>query len=227
MLASRMDRSTILVADPDSLQRQLIDMMLSVDDVDVALVGSGEEALRYLRENTPVAMVVAVDLHDVDGFALCQKVKVVGRLAHVPVVLVADPADGEGLDERTRARARAAGADLLLQRPLGDKNLRERIARLTAAPPTDPGVVAPTPVSRPAPPTPESFGLGGPPAAGTVGASQPASELGGLRAEVAQLRGENASLKARLAKYKALAKTLQEQLDEERKKPRGLFGRRG
>jgi CheY-like chemotaxis protein len=224
MLASRMDRSTILVADPDSLQRQLIDMMLSVDDVDVALVGSGEEALRYLRENTPVAMVVAVDLHDVDGFALCQKVKVVGRLAHVPVVLVADPADGEGLDERTRARARAAGADLLLQRPLGDKNLRERIAHLTAAPPNDPGVMGSTVLVRPASSTP---GMGGPPPAGAVGANQPASELGGLRAEVAQLRGENASLKARLAKYKALAKALQEQLDEERKKPRGLFGRRG
>jgi CheY-like chemotaxis protein len=221
-----MDRSTILVVDPDSLQRQLIDMMLSVDGVGVASVGSGEQALAFLREHTPSAMIVSVELPDVDGFALCQKVKAVGRLAQVPVVLVADPAGGDGLDERTRARARVVGADLLLQRPLGDKNLRERLARLTAAPPTDPGLV-------PSPAPPPTLGA----AAGSVGlaitppgqaiAGQAASELGGLRAEVAQLRGENASLKARLAKYKALAKTLQEQLDDERKKPRGLFGRRG
>jgi CheY-like chemotaxis protein len=225
VLASRMDRSTILVADPDSLQRQLIDMMLSVDDVDVALVGSGQEALAYLREHTPIAMVVAVDLPDVDGFALCQKVKVVGRLAQVPVVLIADAADAGGLDEGTRARARAAGADLLLQRPLGDKNLRERVARLTAATPTDPRLT-PTPANHEAPPH-GADGFLTPPATAGAGANQPASELGGLRAEVAQLRGENASLRARLAKYKALAKTLQEQLDGERKRPRGLFGRRG
>lgn len=223
MLASRMVRSTILVADPDPLQRQLIDMLLSVDGVGVALVGSGEEALAYLRKHTPIAMVVAADLPDVDGFSLCQKTKVVGRLAQIPVVMVADPADGAGLDERTRARARAAGADLLLQRPLGDKNLRERIARLTAAP-SDPGLApSPTPSLDPT----GSVGFGGPPTGAQAAGGQPASELGGLRAEAAQLRGENASLKARLAKYKALAKTLQEQLDEERKKPRGLFGRRG
>ena len=222
-----MDRSTILVADPDSLQRQLIDMMLSVDDVEVALVGSGQEALAYLREHTPIAMVVAVDLPDVDGFALCQKVKVVGRLAQVPVVLVADAADADGLDEGTRARALAAGADLLLQRPLGDKNLRERVARLTAAPRFDPRTTPPVTLEAPIHEAREAGGFHMAPATAGAGAIQPASELGGLRAEVAQLRGENASLKARLAKYKALAKTLQEQLDGERKKPRGLFGRRG
>jgi CheY-like chemotaxis protein len=221
-----MDRSTILVADPDSLQRQLIDMMLSVDDVSVTLVGSGEEALAFLRENTPIAMVMAANLPDVDGFALCRKVKAVGRLAQVPVVLVADSAHGEGLDEQTRGRARTAGADLLLQRPLGDKNLRERIARLTAASAMSPGR-DPSPTLTPAlTPVPEPVGFEG--FAATQGSGvAAATELGGLRAEVAQLRGENASLKARLAKYKALAKTLQEQLDDERKKPRGLFGRRG
>ena len=62
--------------------------------------------------------------------------------------------------------------------------------------------------------------------AGTSLSAQAASELGQLRAEVAQLRGENTSLQARLVKYKTLAKTLQEQLDAERQKPRGLFGRR-
>jgi DNA-binding response OmpR family regulator len=218
-----MDRSTLLVADPDALQRQLIDMMLSVDAFEVALVGTGQEALAYLREHTPVAMLLAVDLPDVDGFTLCQKVKGVGRLANVPVVLVADPGAAGGLDERTRGRARTAGADLLLQRPLGDKNLRERITQLILEPPAA-AEVRPSVRSDLLGSTPVAPGFG---LTGTGVAGQPATELGGLRAEVAELRGENASLKTRLAKYKALAKSLQEQLDDERKKPRGIFGRRG
>jgi len=218
-----MERRSLLVAEPNDLQRQLIDMMLSVDDIEVVSVGSGQDALAYLRENTPNAMLFAADLPDIDGFDLCQKVKAVSRLTQVPVVLVSDPGDAGGLDEATRNRARVVGVELLLQRPLGDKNLRERIARLMQALPTDPGPTPTLPaVDTAAAATPMAVGF-----SMAVGTGQAASELGSLRAEAAQLRTENAALKARVAKYKALAQNLQQQLDEERKKPRGLFGRRG
>ncbi|MDA0699924.1 MAG: response regulator [bacterium] len=219
-----MERRSLLVAEPNDLQRQLIDMMVSVDDIEVVSVGSGQDALAYLRENTPNAMLFAAGLPDIDGFDLCQKVKAVSRLTQVPVVLVADPGDAGGLGEATRNRARAVGVELLLQRPLGDKNLRERIARLMQqAPPTDPGPTPALPaVDTAAAATPMAVGF-----SMAVGTGQAASELGSLRAEAAQLRTENAALKARVAKYKALAQNLQQQLDEERKKPRGLFGRCG
>jgi CheY-like chemotaxis protein len=223
MLASRMDRATLLVAEPNALQRQLIDMMLTVDDMSIVAVATGQEALAYLREHTPSAMLFAVDLADVDGFTLCQKAKAVGRLTQVPVVLVTDAAPTGGVDETTRGRARACGADLLLQRPLGDKNLRERIVRLIQAPATDPGLLATASLPLPpAAPTPNPFGI-----SMAAGTPQPASELGSLRAEVAQLRTENAALQARLTKYKALVQSLEQQLEDERKKPKGLFGRRG
>ena len=139
------------------------------------------------------------------------------------MVLLAHPAAGGGLDESTRSRARAAGADLLLQRPLGDKNLRERVMRLIRQP-TEARAAKPdaVDVGRPTGPADgQAIGYAG----ATLGA-QAASELGRLRAEVTQLRGENASLQARLAKYKELATNLQGQLDTERQKPKGLFGRR-
>ncbi len=223
MLASRMDRATLLVAEPNALQRQLIDMMLSVDEMTVVVVGSSREALAYLRENTPTAMLFAIDLPDIDGFALCQKVKAVGRLAQVPVVLVADPSAAGGVGEVIRARARSSGAQLVLQRPLGDKNLRERIARLMRTPVTEPDVSATPPIPLQGADTAAPvFGV-------TMGAATPqaATELGSLRAEVAQLRTDNAALKERVAKYKALAQTLEQQLEEERRKPRFPFGRRG
>jgi len=216
-----MERPAVLVAEPNTLQLQMIDLLLAAHDFDLTMVETGEAALAYLREHTPVAALLAVELPDIDGFALCQKIKVVGRLARVPVVLVADAAAAGGLDDATRMRARSCGADLILPRPLGDKNLRERLLRLIRTP-TEGSSSAPDSVGVDPDWAPQS-------AAGHVGASagvQAASELGQLRAEVAHLRGENASLQARLAKYKALAKTLQEQLDAERQKPKGLFGRR-
>ncbi len=205
------------------MQLQMIDLLLTADDFDVTLVETSEAALAYLREHTPAVALLAVELPDIDGFALCQKLKVVGRLARVPVVLLAHPAEGGGLDESTRSRARAVGAELLLQRPLGDKNLRERVLRLIRQP-TDARLAEHDPADfGPAPGAADGDGIGY--AGGALG-PQAASELGRLRAEVAQLRGENASLQARLTKYKELAKNLQAQLDTERQRPKGLFGRR-
>ena len=218
-----MDPPAILVAEPNHMQRQMIDLLLTPDDFDVTLVETSEAALAYLREHTPAAVLLAVELPDIDGFALCQKLKVVGRLARVPVVLLAHPANGGGLDESTRSRARAAGAELLLQRPLGDKNLRERLLRLIR-PPAEARAAEPDPLAvGPTPGPADDDGIGG---TGMALGAQAASELGRLRAEVAQLRGENASLQARLTKTKELAKNLQAQLDAERQKPKGLFGRR-
>ena len=222
-----MERARVLVAEPDELQRQLIDLLLSVDTFDVTAAAPGQEALAHLRENTPDVILAAVELPDIDGYALCRKTKVVGRLAKVPVVLLAGPRDGGVLDEATRAAARAAGADLLLPRPLGDKNLRERLLRLMR-----PGEARGVDVGggngqAEAADTAATAAFGATNPGLTSSGVQAATELGGLRAEVAQLRAETASLKARRAQYKELARTLQDQLDEERRKPRGLFGRRG
>ncbi|TVR86072.1 MAG: response regulator [Trueperaceae bacterium] len=217
-----MSTSTVLVADADPLQRQLLDMLLSVESLDVTMVASGEEALAHLRSHTPDVVLMAMDLPDVAGSVICRKVKSVKRLMHVPVVLVApEPSAGGTLGDSIKREARDVGADLLLQKPLGDKNLRERVQRLLAAPPVHgrDGAIFNSAVLESSSDLDEFGSLGNAP----TGA---ATELGGLRAEVARLRHENESLKARLAKLKERAKVLQDEL-EEAKKPRGLFGRRG
>lgn len=221
-----MATTSILAADADPLQRQLLDMLLGLDTFDVVLVSSGAEALAHLRSHTPDAVVLATDLPDVAGSVICRKVKSVKRLADVRVVLVApEPDPGSTLSEALRREAREASADLLLQKPLGDKNLRERVQRLLETPAGALGVgaaggndvleAALSPGADPHALTP-MLGDGTP----------AASELGGLRAEVARLRHENEALKARLAKVKERAQVLQAELDQARK-PRGLFGRRG
>lgn len=219
-----MTRRTVLVAEPDAAHRQLIDVLLGAT-FDLTLVENGSGALAHLRGHTPDALVLASELSDVDGFTVCRKAKSVGRLEQVKVVLVADAANRGGLDERIRGLARSAGADLLLQRPLGDKNLRERLEQLLEAPPADDGM-APAALYTTEVLEPGHLDFTVPGVGGLAVSGTPATELGALRAEVARLREENVSLKARLVKSKQLVKALEGQVEDLRKKGRGLFGRR-
>jgi CheY-like chemotaxis protein len=216
---SSADMSTkpVLVAEHDPMQRQLLDLLLAVDAMPIHLVASGEEALQYLREHTPAAAVIAIDLPDLPGATLCQKLKAVTRLASVPVVLLApEPDPGATLSDSLRREARAAGADLVVQRPLGDKNLRERLLRLIAGA-REPAAAGASPVF---PMLDESASKA------RANGSSAASELGSLRAEVAQLQEANDKLRLRLERYKRRVADLEEELAEERNRPRGLFGRR-
>ena len=212
-----------MVAEPDASHRQLIDVLLGAA-FDLTLVGDGASALAHLRGHTPDALLLSTELPDVDGYTICRKAKSVGRLEQVKVVLVADPSARGGIEERTRGHARTAGGDLLLQRPLGDKNLRERLEQLLEAPAPDDGMT-PRALFKSSVLETENFTVTG--SSGLALSGVPATELGALRAEAARLREENESLKARLAKSKELTKVLEGQLEEMRKKGRGLFGRRG
>lgn len=123
----------VVVAEPDDVQRQLIDMLLADPALDLTLVSTGAEALEHLRNTTPDLCVLAMDLPDVSGDAICGKIRGVTRLTSTPVVLIAEQSGQFGLSDQARRRARNVGADLVLPRPLGDKNLRERLKAMLDA----------------------------------------------------------------------------------------------
>ena len=117
---------TVLVADHDPLQRQLIDMLLSPDHPVTVMLEDGRQVLEYLKTNTPDAAVLDAELPMVSGVDVCSKMKSLRRLAGVPVVLTTKTMNAKKIKEL----GRVARADLVLPKPLGDKNLRERICRM-------------------------------------------------------------------------------------------------
>jgi CheY-like chemotaxis protein len=223
VLSSRtMIPSSVLVIEHDPMQRQLIDLLFSVDGYELTMVATGEEALAYLREHTPAAVLIAADLPDVPGTTICERLKSVSRLARVPVVLIAPETPDGVLSDAARRGAHHAGAELVVQKPLGDKNLRERVQRLmTASTLSDADATPQVPASG----IEFASGVSSTPT-DRIRPNAPATELGGLRAEVARLREENDKLKLRVTKYRALAQELERTLEEERRRPRGLFGRK-
>jgi|GEM_PF-789020 len=127
-----MPSRTILLVDADPLQRQLVDLLLAEDAPTVVNAGTGREALEYLKEHTPHLVLMALELPDIGGDVVCSKLKSVSRLASVPVILTIEPPGRAGVPHDVRDRARSVGADLLVQKPLGDKNLRDRVRQLLA-----------------------------------------------------------------------------------------------
>lgn len=121
---------TILVADPDAMQRQLVDVLLAQEDFQLVSAANGRDTLGFLKEHTPSLAILALELPDIGGDAICRKLKAVTRLSKVPVILTTTQSGGGGLSTDRRELARAAGADLLLQKPLGDKSLRDRVNQL-------------------------------------------------------------------------------------------------
>lgn len=204
----------VLVADSDPKQRQMVDMLLAPDEMEIVSVESGREALQYLRTHTPDLVILGLDLPDMPGDAICGKVKKVSRLASMPVVLVAPAHEPPGLTDEEQRRAEFVDADLVLPRPLGDKNLRERARRLmeraraeasdattvtdgsgTAVLDEALGTLAGEAPESPAPTAGDAPDHAAPASGGTP---TPAPEARGLRAEVETLRLENHQLMRKL-----------------------------
>lgn len=209
-----------LVADPDPLQRQLIDLLLADEGAELVGVSTARALLEYLREHTPSLIVVAHELPDLDGTDVASRVKAVARLAKVPLILTVN-SDGHFLPQMLRDRAMSAGVDLLLPKPLGDKNFRDRARRLMAAGPRTTG-------SRPAP------------SGSTQVIEQTIRDLSGARGTPTDpgsrtldpspdLAAENERLKGEVAQLKQLVSKLRGEIAELKREPpkrRGPFGRR-
>ena len=175
-------------------------MLLAEDAPTVVNAGTGREALEFLKEHTPHLVILAFELPDIGGDVVCGKIKSVSRLARVPTILTIEPPGRTGIPHDVRDRARAVGADLLLQKPLGDKNLRDRVRQLLARWDT-----AGTGVGRSTKNTiviEEALdALGTPGDDGAMPASDPVTDA--LYRENEELRQELASLKRRLARLEA------------------------
>lgn len=122
-----MSQYSVLVAEPDASQRQIIEMLLLVHGCDVTSTLNAREALAHLRDNTPDLIIASTTLPQLSGFDISRKARGVRRLRQVPVILTAP--EGSNLEE-ARTEAELAGADLLLLKPLGDKNLGDRAVAL-------------------------------------------------------------------------------------------------
>lgn len=115
----------ILVADDNEGHRTLIDLLLSPEGYDVAMVADGKAALEWLKDHTPALAVLDVAMPFMSGLAVAERMRRIPRLKDTKIVVLT------GLrDPQTREGARLAKVDALVPKPLEGKDFRDLIKRV-------------------------------------------------------------------------------------------------
>lgn len=120
-------QASILVADDLAGQRLILEMLLSVDGYDVTTVEDGKAALEYLRGNTPDLAILDVKMPYLTGIEVCDRMKRIPRLKHVPVIILTALRDDDTLQ-----RARESQANDVIMKPLEGKDFRQTVKDLLA-----------------------------------------------------------------------------------------------
>jgi len=117
------DHARILVVEDDRALRRALERALSAGGWSVELAENGQHGLTRLAVGDPDAVVLDVGLPDIDGVALCRRLRRAGN--HVPVLMVSAH---DGIEHRIDGLD--AGADDYLCKPFAVAELRARLRAL-------------------------------------------------------------------------------------------------
>jgi two-component system response regulator MprA len=112
----------ILVVDDDAAVRSSLDRALRLEGYSVSVAADGTSALRSIAITEPDAVILDLGLPDMDGLAVCERIR--GAGADLPVLILTAR---DAIDDRVQGLD--AGADDYLVKPFA---LEELLARMRA-----------------------------------------------------------------------------------------------
>ena len=116
---------SILVADDQASNRELLQELLSAQGFNVTAVPDGTSALQHIACNQVDLVLLDVMMPQVTGFAVCERLKNNPDTCLVPVVLITSLSSKED-----RLQGIKAGADDFLTRPVDASELLARVGSL-------------------------------------------------------------------------------------------------
>jgi putative two-component system response regulator len=117
--------ATILVADDQDANRELLEELLTSDGFRVVSVSDGEQVLEALNKNQIDLLLLDVMMPRLTGFEVCERIKSNPETYLIPAILVTALAEKED-----RIRGIKAGADDFLSRPIDRAELLARVRAL-------------------------------------------------------------------------------------------------
>jgi len=121
---SKNHRAIILVVERDPHVRDLEAFFLNEAGFGVEFAADGEAALTMAREIKPEIIITEVLVPKLDGLALCRVVRKEAELKDTVVLVFSILA--------AQSRAREAGADAFLMKPLAEQRLVQTVRELLA-----------------------------------------------------------------------------------------------
>lgn len=126
-----LERGYVLLVERDPHARDLATFFLKGAGYTVRFAGDGESALETVRAERPTIVITEILLPRLDGLGLCRSIKSDPALEDT-IVLVFSVLAAFG-------RARAAGADAFMMKPLAERTLVDTVGALLARrPPSAP-----------------------------------------------------------------------------------------
>jgi putative two-component system response regulator len=125
MLGTSSSKATILVADDNDMNRELLSDILTGEGYKVICAEDGDGALQALKNRAVDLALLDVVMPGKSGYELCQSIKFNPETRFIPVVLVTGLTS---VDERIRGIR--AGADDLLSKPVNSQELLARTRSL-------------------------------------------------------------------------------------------------
>jgi len=112
----------ILVVDDEATMRRLLEKLLRMEGYEVALAGSGEQALAELQRAGADTVLLDMRMPGMSGLEVCRQIRSHPRSLHTPVVFITAVNDRE-----LRRKGMEAGADDFLSKPFDEVELLARI----------------------------------------------------------------------------------------------------
>jgi CheY-like chemotaxis protein len=120
---------TVLVIDDQADERTIQSAMLGHLGYRVEQAADGPSGLRTATEAPPDLILLDIAMPHMDGFTVCRELRAHPRTSAVPVLLFTASVVGN-----LEARARAAGADGVLLKPIDPHDVAQAIQRLIGRP---------------------------------------------------------------------------------------------
>lgn len=120
-----MSRKRVLVVDDNELNLKLMTYLLATENCDVQTASDARAASRAVRENRPDLVLLDLQLPDMDGLQLTRLLRDDPDTADLLIVAVTAYAM-KGDEER----ARAAGIDHYVTKPIAKEEFRKTVGRL-------------------------------------------------------------------------------------------------
>lgn len=118
--------SKVLVVEDSRAMREYVQSILeSAGDIVIEHAESGFHALQALPRVDPDLIITDVNMPEVSGIELLRFVRKSARFKDIPVVVITT--DGHAVD---RARAKSAGASIMLEKPFDPEVLRRAVSGL-------------------------------------------------------------------------------------------------
>jgi two-component system response regulator VanR len=117
--------ANILIVEDSPTQTKLLRRVLEENEYTVDSATNGAQALDCVRSKRPDLVITDIVMPEMDGFALCKKLKSDEDLKAIPVILFTSLSDPEDV-----IKGLQAGADNFLTKPCEDDFLLERIQHI-------------------------------------------------------------------------------------------------